>query len=646
MANYYYDEIGNTGFVNPYNFVTIDFNEKETISCQKMLDNKTLHTGFINCSLYTKTPIAIPDTENITQDEQEHKTYTFMKKPNGQYIIPGSSIRGTLRNVFETATDSCFSTMRENTKLNARSKEFAKPGLLMFENGQWKLYEAKRYMLKVKQDNKKSQFNTDVWDIKKCPVYTVHEDSNHCKYILYEDKKIYSGSLVHFKKLLSHNQEVTYQKKLLNDRILHCGVVASKITFDENDLEGYLVIGEYNSSKHHENIFCKQNKTIMGVNIELAIEGMEDTLKVYRNSSINKEYEETHYGYANYETMKQNGCIPVWYIQTGRKFYLQFAAIGRKSFNTALNSLVKRKKPCTSREKLCEACRLFGMIGKEKESNGIVSRIRITDATFEKGTNQIKTLAELGGPRPSYTPFYANVYPSNFTLIDKNGRKKATVPEYDDGIKIRGRKYYWHSKNFDEINRNIKKTKRNSTMELLNNAVFHFQIYFDRITEEELKKLVWSVNFWENDKNGNMCHKIGHGKPIGLGSVKIVIEEIKERTFSPENGYAIHDYIINYDEKEPMTDSITLQELKKICDFRNCMNVSYPYVELPENNKLSREEIEEDNKNALANHKWFTENRSAGLQGHNHNVQILPRIKEENQELNTYVVTVRNWKTK
>ena len=165
-------------------------------------------------------------------------------------------------------------------------------------------------------------------------------------------------------------------------------------------------------------------------------------------------------------------------------------------------------------------------------------------------------------------------------------------------------------------------------------------MYFDRITLQELRELVWSLNFWENKADGKMCHKIGHGKPIGLGSVKIVVDQIVCRSFSEKNGYEIKENknLIDYSSEEPIKDDSndrcrTIAALKKICNFDNAMKTRYPYIANPENINVGR------NVNDLANHKWFGENKSAGMQGHDHPIQLLPGVLSPQQDLTAYDIT-------
>lgn len=53
--------------------------------------------------------------------------------------------------------------------------------------------------------------------------------------------------------------------------------------------------------------------------------------------------------------------------------------------------------------------------------------------------------------------------------------------------------------------------------------LFCFRVYFDRLNQTELEQLRWALDFADS----NCAHKIGRGKPLGFGSVKIHIDNLK-----------------------------------------------------------------------------------------------------------------------
>ena len=247
------------------------------------------------------------------------------------------------------------------------------------------------------------------------------------------------------------------------------------------------------------------------------------------------------------------------------------------------------EKACCDGIDLCEACSLFGIISK-KDNNAIGSKIRISDAFLTKGNvDDFKTtVVPLGTPNSSYKKLYV--------MKEEIEEKKDNNHYY----KAR-RKYYWHSDNNKQIYNNWKnglknnksvKQKVNASLQLApKNTEFTFNIFYDNISEEQLKQLIWAVNFWENNENSNLCHKIGHGKPVGLGSVKIIVLENVKRVFS-SNEYK--EYVIT---SEKVCDSSTpfsknnkvVKQLFNICkfdtSFNQSLNVRYPGVKWFKNYK-------------------------------------------------------------
>ena len=89
-------------FVNPYTFV--ELRDKKSL-CKVSSDEKKL-TGRIKCSLITKTQIAVPDLTD-GQDKNGIDKAPFFRV-GGKAVIPGSGIRGVIRNVYEALTNSCM----------------------------------------------------------------------------------------------------------------------------------------------------------------------------------------------------------------------------------------------------------------------------------------------------------------------------------------------------------------------------------------------------------------------------------------------------------------------------------------------------------------------------------------------------------
>ena len=324
--------------------------------------------------MVAKTPLAIPDLPEGEESGGESKHDFFSINGNDQKnpMIPGSSLRGMIRSVYETITESCLSTMKPDTHLFSRAgaekKEIYKPGILKEKDGEWKLYKVK--------------------EIYKIP-----------------DKNAYKkGKKIKVKIKQSYRTEIENGVRCIVADEIESGMYVSNLSLD-NESDQYVYVGEDFSNKKFERVF-KIDEEISDLRenaVKTAMQLLEETLKVYRNTAINKMYPDEHTGYADYEyAKKEKKVIPIWYQkdQKTKKVKLSMACIGRIGYYTTLDDLVKKKVPCQNRKKLCSACNLFGMAREE----AVGGRVRITDARAKgevKWQKNVK-LKTLAMPRYSY----------------------------------------------------------------------------------------------------------------------------------------------------------------------------------------------------------------------------------------------------
>lgn len=609
-------------FINPYTFVPIrERDSGERTDIDQQYHEKELYTGYLECSIYVKTPLAVPDTEKGEKREDDHVSYPFFSYGDGtekKLAIPGSSIRGTIRSVFEAATDSCMSTIRPDTKLSRRvdNKHPYDPGVLKKENGEWKLYKAKRYLLASRRDGKKRlgyQECRETAGLKQeSYVRIVRSPGGYRCAVTADGMELRWGDRVDFSaykdkagKNISHTSRGYLIWEGIADEITKG---KKEDTGSEKDLTGYVYIGEmFADKKHGESLFCceKEPEKYDSDELKEALGELKETLEIYRDKAINKT--EGHSSYKDFERAERMQAIPLWFKEKKNgKVSLSLAAIGRAMYDTRLNDLADKKDACGNKNNLCEACALFGMAGQEEKFG---SRVRFTDAEeIGKCNTESKTVSVLGQPRYSYLPFYA----------------EGKIESYDDAdTGIAGRKFYWHNLRAARdagVYTMSEKNELNSTMELVmpdeKKALFHFTVYYDGITESQLKKLIWCINLGENNKDGSMGHKLGHGKPLGLGSVKMIVEERCERRFqdgryewkredpddfvTKENpgmvNYDILMKILNMDE--PLKSHKEAFPTEEIA-------IEYPDVRDPDGNRFP----EKRKKNEDARHNWYSQNK-------------------------------------
>lgn len=156
-------------FINPYNFIPL----MEGKSKWEGKKEDALYTGVIDYSVYTKTPLFIPNSSNDNRyslmgesEKEKHKSYDFFSYHNleeesisaeevNKYcyspVIPGSEIRGMFRSIYEMLTDSCMSAVQKYDLVSKRTMLTYTPGLLAHgDHGTYRLLKAKPYSIRVR----------------------------------------------------------------------------------------------------------------------------------------------------------------------------------------------------------------------------------------------------------------------------------------------------------------------------------------------------------------------------------------------------------------------------------------------------------------------------------------------------------------
>lgn len=630
--------------INPYNFIPLG----EECRRKNRAKQEGNLTGVIECQLIPKTDIFIPNTSNDNvfatykeeQDEKErHLSYDFYSYCNlegivesnqvHEPVIPGSELRGMIRNEYETLTNSCLSTDYDE-KLIRRTMQSRIPGILIYNlNRGWVLYPAKRIPL----DREKS-------------------------------KKFHTGDIV---KIYANNK-ICKQ----NDETL------LPIRENQDEKIGIVLIGEGigKNRKKSEHIFylVSNNKVYCGEPVEKALRILEEIIQTYR-----VEQRESYKNYHIPTLPKEGDAIPVWYYvresDKSTKLYFSPAALGKDIYYNSLTNIVGnqtlqgREKyfPCDQADKLCDTCHLFGTVSNQKESKlsfSVTGKLRFLDArlvkkeeeTIEQYYRSPCHLKVLAGPKINCVEFYTHIE-------QEKGKRKVSYWDYDwaqmsnidisEQLRINGRKFYWHQKKKNyrsQENNNLNITARvlvgdNSTPSK-KIPKFKFKVYFDKVSELELERILWILSLGDNQNE--LCHKIGMGKPIGLGSIKIQVLSVMLRSLSLEGGKIIYSnknteeykkyYTGKIDNCEDRLFQLTekekaiFQSFIKIMDFHELDKYGKTSITYPIG-------IDKNGNETIFN--WFTGNKKIGTGKGTKFYKILPKIKDQDIELPVYKEEVR-----
>lgn len=223
-----------------------------------------------------------------------------------------------------------------------------------------------------------------------------------------------------------------------------------------------------------------------------------------------------------------------------------------------LNKTPEPFQPCRDRGNLCVTCQLFGagrgamLTGKVSIGDGLP--VQVEDGGWV-------TLPPLMVPKSYHAIWYS-----------------------PDG-KIAGRKFYYHQPGVKPAS--VTKSRFNKTVHLIGTgSVFAFRVKFWGLNQEELGLLAYAL-FLEPE----LRHKLGMGKPVGLGSVVISpeavqIEEAADRyrawaaaqaTTKRLEGEHLQTFISRLTEPWRQSQAINLKDLRQILRFDPSRPVSFAY---------------------------------------------------------------------
>jgi len=212
--------------------------------------------------------------------------------------------------------------------------------------------------------------------------------------------------------------------------------------------------------------------------------------------------------------------------------------------------------------------------------------------------------------------------------------------------RLSGRKFYWQHNEFrwesivaqeqwddkgcpvhrSSLNNTIRPIKPCHAMAGKENPEysFKFNVFFERVTKDELDKLIAVLRL-----GGTGYHSIGHGKPFGMGSAKIEVDNVKVRSLTAENGGIVRSLDKYEGLKACMSATLTdvfgtahyVRQTVAMCASHNFSPILIDYP---------RPEKEDES------YKWFVNNR-----GRNNTPKIrdvLPELPDNTDKLKDAVL--------
>lgn len=514
----------------PYNFVKLsnkviaDWEHAKDVSLD--VPFKDGFYGEIVLELENKSPLVIGAEQQTATEDKEGFVQIF-RTPDGLPAIPGSSIKGSIRSLFEV---TAFGRMqRINQKrfsirdLTTTAKEIygdrmtepvdgafkpkAKGGWLKFNKGIWQITPC--LYARVDHSQLKSYSNNSFWDcVPKSSAKDKYEKWGRNLKVAFdatdEEAQLHNG------KTLIYRKVTTLGTGNNNGVFVFTGQTAPRCK-DGKPKEG---------AKHMEFVFFNP------LNQQLDVTELMPVFKQIHENSEEWDY------------WKQKTEIPIFYLQdqAGKVKSLGLAQMYKlpADFDTkemVAHTSIDHNQTDLQIKEFDLASLIFGEVGKQPEKS-LKGRISFGLAKYigEK-TPQIQQTSPtiLSSPKASYAPSYVTQQKEKTTVTKLKGQTYAGYSATKEQPKpeIRGWKRYPARPNdmvgVQQIADQQKKNK--STHRILEVLAeghkFECKVRVHNLKEFEIGALLWVLT---HGQNSDLLHSIGMGKAFGFGQVAFKIK--------------------------------------------------------------------------------------------------------------------------
>lgn len=569
--------------VAPYNFIPLNnkvvYIEGNVPHFDKF--HKELKTGYINIDIEAVTPVYIRGTG---------KDNTDFFSPANRHRIPGSSIRGLIRNIVEIASYGRFNFFDGDKKFNFRSfmdkskklKNAYVNYMIKSNNGIIEHPNLKAGYLIKKGHNKyavKPSFSNE----NNCWFYRVEQDDANKIIRPTNSEQFFENIFFKPVKPVPHkHHDVT---------IKYAKITEISASDDSGLTPGYLIHSGSVSGRHRDGtpagkhldwIIAKPENNAQEIPVD------KNVIENYKND-INRSEVSINL----LKKLDDTGEAPCFYV-TDNNNSEKIISIGhtgmfRLAYKHELKDFVKQQYEDDATD---IPTAIFGSETKFA-SRVFFEDAYLDDSSKDKIQSNSVTPKILSGPKPTSFQLYLRQDTNNIRS-DERGNLDGLMDYNNAGAEIRGYKMYWHKniaseeyveKDMDAIGKHD--SQYTQIKPINSGAKFRGLIRFENLSEIELGALLFALKLKED-----LCHKIGMGKPLGLGSIKITpkltVFDIEKRygelfdgwENEPSKDSAPMEYYIGaFDEyirknigeasKKSLWEVERIKDLERMLDFKN-----------------------------------------------------------------------------
>lgn len=451
-------------------------------------------SGTLRITLKTDGPLCVGGEQTTASDTAPGQIH-FFRTPDGRPAIPGTSLKGMLRNVVEIASFAHFRQV-ENQQLGVRD-----------------ISESNNFYCKRMVSHKSRagwlNFVDGEWQITPCQMRRVHQKH------LIEHLAISRNDWVHAKTAQSR-----YELLLNKHSLAICPPVQfDPVAEDDHTLGqgqqqnlGYLVFTgqpgpsfEKVGAKKKEFIFFNPGSTVLKVDATV----MSGFYFIHENSTEWKFWRKkltSHPGAIN-----EQGGIPVFFHQgrDGQVQSLGLAFMYKLPYTHSLHDAIGHTHQAHLDDQPDLADLIFGHLHESRSLRGRVNvgvaRL-VNDGRLGWTRNTV-----LSSPKPTFYPLY----------IKQTGKYKQFSQLMEPHAELAGWKRY-QIKPDNVLPPSAKSTPRVQVrLETVEDAEFTFEIRLHNLRPVELGALLWALDF---GGRAELRHSLGAGKPYGLGKVILSVD--------------------------------------------------------------------------------------------------------------------------
>ena len=520
----------------PYNFIPLP---EAIVPAESLLPSHDTYysdrfTGYIECTLETKSPVYTrtaldldffqrwaDNIQRMMQNPEARETYAqfFHLDDIQRPVIPGSSLRGMVRSLVEIVgygkvkwvpqTPLIFRAVGDPTSLGTyyrerfmhedKSRYFTpkvRAGYMRHIRGEWFIQPAK-----IIQNTTFARIRRK--DIpKNLPRWHSSKNAHRIWVRLgdYAYQKV-RGGFIH---------------------VRYCPVLEAVNQPTQGYQEAVLAVSGKMNKKQREAVIFPPDETAELLPLT------DEQIFLYREQ-ITQEQQ---------RLLGKNGVLkdyqPVFYlIENGKVIFFGHTWLFRLPYERSPLDIVPESLRDEILIDLAES--IFGSIPNQKRKSGWSGRVFFTDAVCEPNQSSVWDSGVvipkiLSSPKPTTFQHYLTQQepdPVDSGKRTRDGRIKwelrldhyASPPPHP--TTLRGHKLYWHKgarPDFAEPEPvNWQQDTQHTQIKPVRPGVrFRFRVYFENLSEVELGALLWVLDLPEKH-----YHKIGMGKPLGLGAVEI-----------------------------------------------------------------------------------------------------------------------------